>query len=221
MKPTTMILGFLPWIAFGIIVPIIGPNYVAWSALIGIALVLAGAALTRELHRPNQMSVGSLIPLTAMAMIGFASGDDVHAWLLTWGVPGLAAALGAFLLVMLPFAPFTQRYARSMTPRAYWTSPLFRRTNLIMSAAWGVAMILLGAGTSSARRCRSTPTTWASWPTSSPTWAWCRWPSSAASSASPGSTPPGSRPAGSPSPPDPPPPRAGAPPRAPRAPTCC
>lgn len=78
--------------------PIIGPRYVAWSALIGIALVLAGAALTRELRRPNQMSVGSLIPLAAVALVGFATGDDVHEWLLTWGVPGLAAALGAFLL---------------------------------------------------------------------------------------------------------------------------
>ncbi len=145
MKPTTMILGFLPWIAFGIIVPIIGPHYVGWSALIGVALVLAGAALTRELTRPNQMCIGSLIPLTAIAVTAFVTGDEVHEWLLTWAVPGLAAVLGIFLLVMLPFAPFTRRYARTMTPRAYWSSPLFVRTNLVLSAAWGIAMIGLGA----------------------------------------------------------------------------
>ncbi len=145
MKPTTMILGFLPWVAFGIIVPIIGPEHIAWSALIGIGLVLAGAALTRELHRPNQMSVGSLIPLAAIALIASVTGEQAHEWLLTWAIPGLAAVLGAFLLIMLPFAPFTQRYARTMTPPAYWSSPLFVRTNLIISAAWGIAMVGIGA----------------------------------------------------------------------------
>jgi hypothetical protein len=146
MKPTTMILGFLPWIAFGIVVQLIGPQSVALSALLGIGLVLAGVAITRELRSPNQMAVGSLIPLSTIALVALATGDDVHEWLFTWAVPGQALVLGAFLLAMLPIAPFTQRYARSVTPRAYWTSPLFVRTNLIMSAAWGIAMVTLGAG---------------------------------------------------------------------------
>lgn len=145
MKPTSMILGFLPWIAFGIVVQFIGPESVALSALLGIGLVLAGVAVTRELRSPNQMAVGSLIPLSTIALIALATGDDVHEWLFTWAVPGQALVLGAFLLAMLPIAPFTQRYARSVTPRAHWTSPLFVRTNLIMSAAWGIAMVALGA----------------------------------------------------------------------------
>jgi hypothetical protein len=145
MKPATMILGFLPWIAFGIVVQLIGPQSVALSALLGIGLVLAGTVITRELRSPNQMAVGSLIPLSAIAILALITGDDVHEWLFTWAVPGQALVLGAFLLAMLPIAPFTRRYARSTTPRAYWTSPLFVRTNLIMSAAWGVAMVALGA----------------------------------------------------------------------------
>jgi hypothetical protein len=145
MKPTTMILGFLPWVAFGVVVPLIGPHAVALSALLGIGLVLSGAAVTREIRPLNQMSVGSLIPLSAIAVIALVTGDEVHEWLFTWAVPGLAVALGAFLLAMLPVAPFTRRYARTVTPRASWSSPVFVRTNLIMSAAWGVAMIVLGA----------------------------------------------------------------------------
>lgn len=145
MKPATMIVGFLPWIAFGIVVQLIGPHSVALSALLGVGVVLAGAAITREIRPPNQMSVGSLIPLTSIALIALVTGDDVHEWLFTWAVPGLAVALGAFLLIMLPFAPFTRRYARKVTPSAYWTSPMFVRTNLIMSAAWGIAMVALGA----------------------------------------------------------------------------
>jgi hypothetical protein len=140
-----MILGFLPWIAFGVVVRLIGPHAVALSALLGIGLVLAGAAITREIRPLNQMSVGSLIPLTAIALIALVTGDEVHEWLFTWAVPGLAVGLGAFLLAMLPVAPFTRRYARSVTPRAHWSSPLFVRTNLIVSAAWGIAMITLGA----------------------------------------------------------------------------
>ena len=145
MKPLSMILGFLPWIAFGIVVKIIGPESVALSALLGIVLVLAGAAITRELRSPNQMCVGSLIPLSSIALVALVTGDDVHEWLYTWAVPGQAVVLGAFLLAMLPIAPFTRRYARHTTPQAYWTAPLFVRTNLIMSAAWGLAMIALGA----------------------------------------------------------------------------
>lgn len=145
MKPTSMILGFLPWIAFGIVVQFIGPESVALSALLGIGLVLAGVAVTRELGSPNQLAVGSLIPLSTIALIALATGDDVHEWLFTWAVPGQALVLGAFLLVMLPIAPFTQRYARSVTPRSAWTSPRFVRTNLILSAAWGIAMVVLGA----------------------------------------------------------------------------
>lgn len=140
-----MILGFLPWIAFGVVVRLIGPHAVALSALLGIGLVLAGAAITREIRPLNQMSVGSLIPLTAIALIALVTGDEVHEWLFTWAVPGLAVGLGAFLLAMLPVAPFTRRYARSVTPRAQWSTPLFVRTNLIVSAAWGIAMITLGA----------------------------------------------------------------------------
>jgi hypothetical protein len=144
MKPTTMILGFLPWIAFSVVVQLIGPESVAMSALLGIVLVLTGAAVTREIRPLNQMSVGSLIPLTAIALIAFVTGADVHEWLFTWAVPGLALAVGVFLLAMLPFAPFTRRYARRLIPSAFWSSPLFVRTNLVMSAAWGIAMIALG-----------------------------------------------------------------------------
>lgn len=144
MKPTTMSIGFLPWIAFSIVVKLIGPESVAVSAFLGIVLVLTGAAVAREIRPLNQMSVGSLIPLTCIALVALATGDDVHQWLFTWAVPGLAAALGVFLLAMLPFAPFTRRYARAITPRAYWSSPLFVRTNLVLSAAWGVAMVVLG-----------------------------------------------------------------------------
>lgn len=145
MKPTTMIAGFLPWIAFGVLVQFIGPDFVACSALLGIALVLIGAAVTRELRPLNQMAVGSLIPLSAIALTAMITGDDVHEWLFTWAVPAQALVLGVFLLVMLPFAPFTQRYARKITPSAYWTSPRFVRTNRVMSTAWGIAMVALGA----------------------------------------------------------------------------
>ena len=141
MKPTTMVLGFLPWIAFSIVVRLIGPESVGLSALLGIGLVLGGAAVAREV---NQMTVGSLISLTGVGLLAVTTGDDVHMWLFTWAVPGLAAALGVFLLAMLPFAPFTRRYARTITPRAYWSSPLFIRTNQVLSAAWGLAMIVLG-----------------------------------------------------------------------------
>jgi hypothetical protein len=41
--------------------------------------------------------------------------------------------------------PFTAEYAKRATPREYWDSPLFRRINLVLSAAWGAAIAVMGA----------------------------------------------------------------------------
>ena len=48
--------------------------------------------------------------------------------------------LGSLLIV-----PFTEQYAREQVPPAYWHSPVFRVLNRRISAAFGLAVLVMAA----------------------------------------------------------------------------
>ncbi len=144
MKAQSLILGFVPWMAFSFLAHRIAADAVAWGALLGVVLVLAGMAMQRPAWPPGVLNIGMLVPLATIAVVGFVGGPEVDAWLYDWAVPGVGLFLGLFVLVLVPFAPFTERFARQSTPKAYWGSPTFRRINRVLSAAWGVAIAAMG-----------------------------------------------------------------------------
>lgn len=144
MKPLSLILGFIPWIAFSFIAHRIAADAVAWSALLGVALVLVTMAMQKPFWPPTVLNAGMLIPLTLIAVAGFVGGPDVDAWLYDWAVPGAGLFLGLFILVLVPFAPFTERFAKEATPPAYWGSPTFKKINRVLSAGWGLAIVVMG-----------------------------------------------------------------------------
>jgi hypothetical protein len=144
MKPLSIILGFVPWIAFSFLAHRIAADAVAWSALIGVALVLVTMGLQKPFWPPSVLNTGMLLPLTLIAVVGFVGGPDVDAWLYDWAVPGVGLFLGLFILVLVPFAPFTERFAREATPKAYWGSPTFNKINRVLSAAWGLGIVVMG-----------------------------------------------------------------------------
>lgn len=144
MKPLSLILGFLPWIAFSFLAHRIAADSVAWSGLIGLVLVLATMAVQKSFWPPSVLNIGMLIPLAVITVVGFVGGPDVDAWLYQWAVPGVGLVFGLFILIMVPFAPFTERFARESTPKAYWGSPTFNKINCVLSAAWGLAIVVMG-----------------------------------------------------------------------------
>jgi len=144
MKPLSLILGFLPWIAFSFLAHRIAADSVAWSGLIGLVLVLATMAVQKSFWPPSVLNIGMLIPLAVITVVGFVGGPGVDAWLYQWAVPGVGLFLGLFILALVPFAPFTERFARQSTPQAYWGSPTFNKINRVLSAAWGVAIVVMG-----------------------------------------------------------------------------
>ena len=144
MKPLPVVLGFIPWIAFAFLAHRIAADAVAWSGLIGVVLVLVTMALQKPFWPPSVLNIGMLIPLGGIAVVGFLGGPDVDAWLYDWAVPGVGLFLGLFILALVPFAPFTERFARQTTPQAYWGSPTFVKINRVLSAAWGVAIVVMG-----------------------------------------------------------------------------
>ena len=107
-------------------------------------LVLGAIAVQKPLFPPSVLNVGMLIPLVTITVVGFVGGPDVDAWLYDWAVPGVGLVLGVFILALVPFAPFTERFARQATPPAYWGSPTFSRINRVLSAAWGLAIVIMG-----------------------------------------------------------------------------
>src|SRR3989304_615725 len=70
------------------------------------------------------------------------------------GAPG-AVAWGT--LAARP--PFTAEYAREDWPPPYWTSPLFRRLNLALTAVWG-AVFTVNAGLGAVALSRPTARVW-------------------------------------------------------------
>jgi hypothetical protein len=50
---------------------------------------------------------------------------------------GVGLILGLIILILVPFIPFTEQFARESVPRSRWTSPTFEKINLGLSAARG------------------------------------------------------------------------------------
>lgn len=144
LNPLAIFAGFLPWIAFTFIAQRMSADGVAWSALIAAVLSLVFIVRGRRTDNPTQLDVYSLTIFTVIAVVGFVGDDSIDQWLYEWGRPSVGIVLGAILLVTASTRPFTAEYARKSTPREYWDSPLFRRINLVLSAAWGAAIATMG-----------------------------------------------------------------------------
>ncbi|MFD1812639.1 hypothetical protein [Rhodococcus gannanensis] len=145
LNPLSIFAGFLPWIAFTFVAQRLSADGVAWSALFAAALSLVFLVRGRNKDLPTQLDVYSLIIFGVIAVVGFAGDHRIDQWLYEWGRPLVGVLLGAILLATASTRPFTAEYAKKTTPREYWDSPLFRRINLVLSAAWGVAIAVMGA----------------------------------------------------------------------------
>jgi hypothetical protein len=63
-----------------------------------------------------------------------------------YGRGGSTLVLALVMLGSVLLLPFTEQYARESVPRQYWGSPVFRSVNRRISAAWGLAVTVIGAG---------------------------------------------------------------------------
>ncbi len=145
LSPLTIVTGFVPWIAFAFVSQRLAADGVAWSALIAVAMTVIALVWGRTRHGPVQLNVYSLILFTAMAVIGFGGGPPVDRWLYEWGRPLVGVVLGLMILATAGWRPFTAGYAKASTPREVWDSPVFTKINRVLSATWGVALVVIGA----------------------------------------------------------------------------
>ena len=135
-----ILLEFAPFIMFAVCDRIVGPNI----GLIAAALV-AAALIIRDLVTPGRhlklLAIGTFVlfaGLAAYALLGHVQ----------WSLYGVrlwvdAGLLIVVLLTMVIGRPFTLQYARDQVDPALWTSPLFIRTNYVITGAWAVAFLIL------------------------------------------------------------------------------
>jgi phytoene dehydrogenase-like protein len=126
-------LGFAPWIAWAVL-SARGAN------LTGLVLgfLIGGALLAWQLpsRRVKAMEIASTGFFAALVLARGAlgwRGLEPYTLVLLYGT--LAAMAWTTLLIG---TPFTLQYAREDWPEELWDQPLFRRTNVILTAMWGV-----------------------------------------------------------------------------------
>lgn len=144
MRPLTLILVFLPLIVFSVLARLLPAGLIGVAALAAAATVLMTAPATRPIWPPKALPAICLTLFALIAVLGFGLGRGGDSWLATWGGAGIGLAVGLVILALVPVRPFTERFAREATPRAYWSSPTFRRVNRVLSLGWGVAIFAVG-----------------------------------------------------------------------------
>lgn len=144
MKPLSFVLDFLPWIVFTVVAHRSAADAVAWSALLAVVLTAVLLIRARQRGDPTTLNAVSLGIFGVIAVLGFVGGPPVDDWLYTWGRPLVGVVLGVYVLATASARPFTEQYARQSTPRQYWGSPTFHSINRVISAAWGLGLVVIG-----------------------------------------------------------------------------
>ncbi|OGK79485.1 MAG: all-trans-retinol 13,14-reductase [Candidatus Rokubacteria bacterium GWC2_70_16] len=137
-----ILAGFGPWIVYWALSGAGLTRGGVAAALVG-ALALCAWHLRHSRVRPIELTAAAFFAVHAIVTIGLGSPVVQR-----YDAALASATLGAMAWGTLLFrSPFTALYAREQWPREYWEAPLFRRTNVLLSALWGAiftANALLG-----------------------------------------------------------------------------
>ncbi|PWI45063.1 hypothetical protein [Streptomyces sp. ICBB 8177] len=144
MKTSSLVLSFLPLVAFSVLARFLPSGNIGVAGLVAALAALLALVISRPAWPPKIISAASFVLFAVFAVLGFSLGRRDDSWLAKWGGAGVGIILGLMILMLLPVMPFTEQFAREQVPRSAWGSPTFRRVNLVLSAAWGAAITLLG-----------------------------------------------------------------------------
>ena len=144
MKSLTLILAFLPLIAFSLLSRFLPHGYIGIAGLAAALIALIAIATSHPVWPPKILNTCSLVLFSLIAVLGFTLGKADDRWLATWGGAGVGLILGLIILALVPVMPFTEQFAREATPQAYWSSPTFKKINRVLSIAWGLAIFGIG-----------------------------------------------------------------------------
>ena len=145
MKSLTLVLAFLPLITFSLLARLLPDGYIGIAGLAAAVAALIAITASHPVWPPKILNTCSLALFALIAVLGFTLGAGDDRWLATWGGAGIGIVIGAVILILVPVMPFTGQFARESVPQAYWSSPTFKKINRVLSAAWGMAIVAVGA----------------------------------------------------------------------------
>lgn len=131
-----MILSFAPWIAFLIIS---GPTMFRLKLGIIVAAILVVVMGVFRLHRGVLLWAGVLFFIYALISVVWMNNmwAIMHLGILANGT----LAAGTWLTTLMG-KPFTLDYAKEHTDPSLWDSPVFLKTNYVITSAWGVVFTI-------------------------------------------------------------------------------
>ena len=127
----TFLWGFLPWIAYGVV------SALGWQWAAATALIIALAKLVRDRGSAQVLDIGTVVYFAALTVLAFAAPDSPlqqhdgslsSAWLALIAWTSLAVR-----------RPFTLGIARQRTAPELWDTPVFVRTNTVITLVWTIA----------------------------------------------------------------------------------
>jgi len=136
-----ILLGFLPWILFGILA---GPPLTRLELALAVALAATLALGWKQLRQGFFLTWGSLLFFAfVLLLVAFLKNLWVIEHLDLLARASLAAIAWGSIIAG---APFTLQYARESVPEALWQTSGFIHTSYIISIVWGIIFLLaLGA----------------------------------------------------------------------------
>jgi hypothetical protein len=137
----SILLGLAPFILFFVVMRF-GTPLIALTAATVVAAILMGRGAMRGVS-PKILEIGSLILFGVLTLYTLAAHAD-------WSIAGVRLAVdgGLALIVLVSLAirrPFTLQYAREQVPEQFWSSPIFLRTNALITGAWFGAFLISAA----------------------------------------------------------------------------
>ncbi|MCV7066626.1 hypothetical protein H7H51_14565 [Mycolicibacterium farcinogenes] len=130
--------GIAPWALMAILA---GPGRYEIAVMSALGLSLSVLALTWRRSIPvHVLEVLGVAYFVVLAAVGLVASSSQKAWLEMWSGEVTNASLALMALFSLLIGrPYTTAYARDATPPAHWDTPLFTRTNMVVTAVWAAA----------------------------------------------------------------------------------
>jgi hypothetical protein len=135
-----ILIAFAPFIVFAAVDRLIGST----EGLIAGALVSA-ALLVRDWMTPGRspkvLEIGTFILFGMLALYAVVFNP-------AWSIIAVRLCVDSGLLLVVLFSlairrPFTLQYAREQVAPDLWNSPVFVRTNYVITAAWALAFVVM------------------------------------------------------------------------------
>jgi hypothetical protein len=133
-----ILLGLSPFIVFFVLMRLATP-LPALAAAFAVSAIL----VARDWRRGSAkiLEAGSLALFGALTLYTAAASPD-------WSIAGVRLAVDGGLAVIVAVSlairrPFTLQYARERVAQQFWNSPIFIRTNDLISAVWLAAFLVL------------------------------------------------------------------------------